>query len=63
MLINAQTLRSAYVGFNAAFQAGLAQGTSQYARIATTVPSTTKTQEYGWLGDFPGFREWVGDTA
>jgi phage major head subunit gpT-like protein len=61
MLINAQTLRSAFLGFSAAFQGGLAQAGSQYNRIATVVPSSTKTQEYGWLGDMPGFREWIGD--
>ncbi|MEY9717862.1 phage major head subunit gpT-like protein [Sinorhizobium fredii] len=61
MEINTQTLRSAYIGFNAAFQAGLASATSMYGQIASTVPSSTKTQEYGWLGKFPGFREWVGD--
>ncbi|WP_440410633.1 Mu-like prophage major head subunit gpT family protein [Neorhizobium petrolearium] len=61
MDINTQTLRSAYVGFNAAFQAGLAAATSMWPRIATRVPSNTKTQEYGWLGQMPGFREWIGD--
>ncbi|QND45206.1 hypothetical protein HB780_05475 (plasmid) [Rhizobium lusitanum] len=61
MIINTTSLRSAFIGFNAAFQAGLATTTSMYGRIATTVPSTTKEQEYGWLGQFPGFREWIGD--
>lgn len=61
MDINTQTLRSAYVGFNAAFQSGLAEATSMHGRIATTVPSTTRENEYGWLGKFPRFREWVGD--
>jgi phage major head subunit gpT-like protein len=61
MDINSTTLRSAYVGFNAAFQAGLAEAAAMYSRIATTVPSSTRSQEYGWLGRFPGFREWVGD--
>lgn len=61
MQINATTLRSAFIGFNAAFQSGLASATSMYGRIATTVPSTTREQEYGWLGQFPGFREWIGD--
>ncbi|GGB55094.1 head protein [Roseibium aquae] len=61
MDINTQTLRSAYVGFNAAFQSGLREATSMYGRIATTVPSTTRENEYGWLGKFPRFREWIGD--
>ncbi len=61
MDINAQTLRSAYVGFNAAFQSGFATSPSMYQRVATVVTSTTKTQEYGWLGKLPRFREWIGD--
>ena len=31
--------------------------------LATVVPSTTKTNTYGWLADFPHLREWVGDRA
>ncbi|WP_440411137.1 Mu-like prophage major head subunit gpT family protein [Neorhizobium petrolearium] len=61
MDINSQSLRSAYVGFNAAFQSGLTLATSMWSRVATRVPSNTKTQEYGWLGQIPGFREWIGD--
>ncbi|WP_343545502.1 Mu-like prophage major head subunit gpT family protein [Sphingomonas paucimobilis] len=29
--------------------------------IATEVPSTTSKEEYGWLGQVPGMREWLGD--
>lgn len=61
MLINRATLNSAFVGFNAAFQAGLALAQSSHGRVSTNVPSTTKTNEYGWLGNIPGFREWIGD--
>lgn len=61
MEINSTNLRTAYVGFNAAFQSGLAEATSLAGQVATTVPSTTKENEYGWLGKFPRFREWIGD--
>ncbi|MBP1852691.1 Mu-like prophage major head subunit gpT family protein [Rhizobium halophytocola] len=61
MEITTHTLQSAFIGFNASFQAGLAEATSMYGRIATTVSSTTRSNEYGWLGKFPGFRKWVGD--
>lgn len=62
MLINQQTLRNLYVGFNAAFSNGLnSQAASQFGRVATTVPSTTKENEYGWLGKVPNVREWIGD--
>lgn len=44
--------------FNAAFQA--AHAASQYARVATVVPSSTASNTYGWLGDMPMLREWIG---
>lgn len=61
MDINRASLNSAYVGFSAAFTAGLAMAQPMYGRVASRVPSSTKTQEYGWLGQMPGFREWLGD--
>lgn len=30
-------------------------------KVATLVPSSTSSNTYGWLGDFPTLREWVGD--
>jgi phage major head subunit gpT-like protein len=35
--------------------------TSLYGRVATRVPSTTGANEYGWLGQIPNVREWIGD--
>ncbi|MDC7787973.1 Mu-like prophage major head subunit gpT family protein [Rhodoplanes sp. TEM] len=60
MLINAANLDALRVGFSALFQSGLGLATSQYARVATVVPATTKEQKYGWLGKMPGVREWIG---
>ena len=31
-----------------------------YLQIASVVPSTTASNTYDWLGDFPMLREWVG---
>lgn len=61
MIRNAANLQTLGTGFNASFQGGLSQATSQYARIATVVTSTTGEQEYGWLGQIPNVREWLGD--
>lgn len=61
MIINSGNLRTLYTGFSAAFQGGFAGAATQYGRIATTVPSTTAQNEYGWLGSLPKIREWVGD--
>lgn len=61
MELNNAALRSAGVAFNAAFSQGLGSATSLMDRVATTVTSTSKTNEYGWLGKVPRFREWIGD--
>ncbi len=61
MELNSAVLRSAGIGFNASFQQGLGSATSLYQRVATIVNSTTASNEYGWLGKAPRFREWIGD--
>lgn len=61
MILNSSTLRSLYTGFSTAFQAGFAGVTPLYSRVALTVPSSTRANEYGWLGNFPRIREWIGD--
>lgn len=61
MLINRATLASLYTGFSAAFQGAFTGVEPMYSRIATTVPSTTRQNDYGWLGQMPNFREWLGD--
>ncbi|EIM3463908.1 Mu-like prophage major head subunit gpT family protein [Escherichia coli] len=47
-------------GYRSDFQAGMSMAPSQYKKIAMTVPSTSKSNTYGWLGQFPQFREWIG---
>lgn len=48
-------------GFKKNFQDGLQTAESAWNRIATEINSTTASNTYGWLGQFPTFREWVGD--
>ncbi|RWE48547.1 MAG: hypothetical protein EOS79_08410 [Mesorhizobium sp.] len=60
MLVNAANLDALRAGFSTAFQAGLGQAPSQWQRVATRFNSTTRKNKYGWLGDLPGMREWVG---
>jgi len=61
MIISSTSLRSLYTGFSTAFQAGFSGVAPEYTRVATTVPSTTKETEYGWLNQLPRYREWFGD--
>ena len=60
MIINSQILDDIRVGFQTSFLGGLMQAETQYGRIASTVPSSTKSTKYGWLGKLPSMRKWVG---
>lgn len=62
MIINKGTLQALFTGFNAQFQAGFDIATSDdYNRVAMTVPSSSRSETYGWLGKTTAFREWLGD--
>lgn len=61
MILNATTLSTLTTGFKASFQEGFRTTETYWQRIATMVPSSTKTENYAWLGQFPRLREWIGD--
>lgn len=62
MKITGTALATLGVAFNAAFKEGLGLvADTDISDIAMTVPSSTGTEEYGWLGELPDMREWVGD--
>lgn len=60
-IVTPQLLTSLFTGYKAAFQGGLGMAEPQYTSVATRIISTTASNTYGWLGQWPGFREWVGD--
>lgn len=62
MKITPGTLQTLGVGFKTAFQAGVGLvADTDISDIAMTVPSSNAKEEYGWLGELPDMREWVGD--
>ena len=61
MIVNQQTLRGIYLGFNTLFNRAFEEEKPLYTEIATVTPSTTDSETYAWLGDIPGMREWIGD--
>lgn len=61
MLINANNLELIFKGFSTAFNKGLAEAPSRYKDVAMVVPSDAAETEYGWLGETPAIREWLGD--
>ncbi|MFN3440952.1 MAG: Mu-like prophage major head subunit gpT family protein [Rhizobium rosettiformans] len=48
-------------GFNTSFQKGFTGYKSMYTSVATIITSTGSEETYGWLGDIPKLREWIGD--
>lgn len=60
-VITPALLASMQLGFNASFQKGFAGYTAIYQTLATIITSTSSEETYGWLGDMPKLREWIGD--
>jgi len=61
IIVNRDSLNAMYNGFKTAYNDAFAGVAPMWGKVATLVPSTSKTENYGWLGQFPKLREWVGD--
>lgn len=61
MIINQANLTGIYKSFSTIFNQAFAAAPSHMDLVAMTVPSTGKSVDYKWLGDFPMMREWLGD--
>lgn len=60
MIVTPTSIKALMTSFRRDFQGGLDGAPSQYQQIAMTVPSSSKSNTYGWLGNAPALREWVG---
>lgn len=58
--INAPVLNALRTMVRSEFQNALAKTEPLYLKIASVVPSNTKSNTYGWLGSMPSMREWIG---
>ena len=56
MLITSAALTQLRIGFSAAFNRGMGNVVTVADKIATTVPSSTASNLYGWLGSIPGLK-------
>ncbi len=61
MIINTANLASLMLAYKASFQGAFAGTENTWDKIATLVPSTTGSNLYAFLGQFPKLREWIGD--
>ena len=60
MLINSANLETLRVGFKTLYTAGFGMAKPMWDRVAEEVPSTHSEENYGWLSELPGMREWLG---
>jgi phage major head subunit gpT-like protein len=60
-IITNALVQAMFTGFRNDFQKALDAAPSDYAKVATVVPSSSKSNTYGWLGQVPALREWIGD--
>jgi len=61
MILNKASLGAMFVAFSTAYNERFHSTPSQWEQIATPVPSSGKSNDYGWLGQYPRLREWIGD--
>jgi phage major head subunit gpT-like protein len=61
MIIKSATLSTLLAGFTSLYSAAMSAAVVNYEKVAMVVPSTSRDQKYGWLGQIPRFREWLGD--
>ncbi|WP_417622181.1 Mu-like prophage major head subunit gpT family protein [Parasphingorhabdus sp.] len=61
MLVNSQTLQTMSTGFNVVFNKGFEGAKTVYQDIVMMTKSGGSEEVYGWLGQLPEIREWLGD--
>lgn len=61
MIINDANLDGVFRGFRAIFIDAFGGAASHLDKVAMRAPSSTGEEVYGWLGQFPHLREWIGD--
>ncbi len=61
MIITPSLLTALMTSFKKEYQAGQTMADPKWNMVASRVTSSSKGNTYGWLGQFPTFREWVGD--
>lgn len=60
-IANDAVLDDARVGFQAVFMSQLEKAVDPIEEVALTVKSNRRVEEYDFLGDLPGFEEWLSD--
>ena len=60
-IITPSVLQAIFQGYSFIFNDALKSVSPVWDKVAMKVPSTGNAENYGWLGQIPRIREWVGD--
>ncbi|WP_288960522.1 Mu-like prophage major head subunit gpT family protein [uncultured Sulfitobacter sp.] len=60
MLINENNLDLVFKAFNSVYSDAYLEADTHWDKIAMTIPSSAAEEQYGWIGQFPHLREWIG---
>ena len=60
MIVNQDSIALSFKGFKTVFTDAYLETPTNADKIAMTVPSTSRDETYGWMGQFPSLREWIG---
>ncbi len=61
MKISSETLNVLRKSFRALSMEGSESAQPRWAQLAMLVPSSTSSNDYGWIEGLPGMREWIGE--
>lgn len=61
MEFNGVSIAALAVALSTAFDTGLNEVEPSWNIVAEEIPSSTSTQDYAWLGEWPDLRKWLGD--
>jgi phage major head subunit gpT-like protein len=59
-LITPAEIRALHTGFSTKFRQGYEKPDIWHPKVATTVPSGTRQETYGWMGRLARLRQWIG---
>ena len=59
-IITPALVSALFTGFRAEFQRVYGETPSHWDKVATLMPSASRSNTYGWLGQFPQLVEWIG---
>jgi phage major head subunit gpT-like protein len=62
-IVNRSSLTDTMRGFKTVFMRAYESASTYSGDLAMRVDSTSRQEEYRWLGAFPGLTEWLGDRA